>query len=132
MTRNPRSDLVIIPAPAPWINANQRLHWAARARLTRAWREAAGWHARADRIARFTSPVNIRAVVHKSTIARFDPHNLVPTVKAAVDGLVDARVLLDDDSEHLRVLSVEDGGRREKPCLVLLVTVAGTDGEVAS
>lgn len=31
-----------IPAPAPWVSANDRSHWATKARRTHHWRIAAG------------------------------------------------------------------------------------------
>ena len=39
--------------------------------------------------------------VHGRTRVRTDPANSYPTVKAVVDGFVDAGVLPDDDASHL-------------------------------
>lgn len=86
--------------PMPYLNSNQRLHWATKARRTRAIRDAAAWATKALRQAPMGA-VEITAVIHPKTNRRFDPHNLQPTVKAAIDGIVDARLIADDDSSRL-------------------------------
>ena len=92
---------VVIDVPAgEWLTSNGRYHWAQKARRTRALRVRAALAARAARIppmvrARLTGPVPGRPP------ARTDPANAYPTVKACIDGLVDAGVLPDDDAAHL-------------------------------
>ncbi|QHO91953.1 hypothetical protein CWT12_12405 [Actinomyces sp. 432] len=86
-----------------WITSNGpagRLHWAEKARRTRRLRERAGWEARRARIPAMPR-ARIDAYIHGRFRRRVDPANTYPTVKALVDGLVDARVLPDDDSRHL-------------------------------
>lgn len=87
----------------PRLNSNQRLHWATKARRTRLIRDTAAWVATSLREAPMER-AEITAVIHPKTAARFDPHNLQPTVKAAIDGIVDAGLLPDDDAK--RVVSV--------------------------
>ena len=92
-----------------WWTANDRLHWAQKAKRTKWIREAtrlaaraAGAYSRADLAAYVAYPRNNRA----------DPANVAATVlKAAIDGLVDAGVLPDDDSEHLPAVTI----RRDPP-----------------
>ncbi|WP_435110120.1 hypothetical protein [Nocardiopsis synnemataformans] len=84
----------------PYLNSNQRLHWATKARKTKAIRDTAAWATRALRQAPMAA-VEITAIVHPKTNRRFDPHNLQPTVKAAIDGIVDAQLIADDDSSRL-------------------------------
>jgi|GEM_PF-715921 len=83
------------------LTANQRAHWAVRARLTRTLRHAAAISARAQGI----EPMRrAHLTVHVSwpDRRRRDVHNVMPTIKAIVDGLVqDAGVLPDDDDTHL-------------------------------
>lgn len=97
---NPFPHALFIPQAADWINANDRGHWAKRAQLTRAWRHAAGFTARRHKIPRFES-AHIIATIHKATGRGYDASNLQPTLKAIVDGLVDAGVLDDDDNSRL-------------------------------
>lgn len=84
-----------------WLNANDRPHWAEKARKTKAIREAACVLARSHRIPAL-DVVLVLAYVHPSTNRKkWDPANWYPSVKAAVDGLVDAGVVVDDDHGHL-------------------------------
>jgi crossover junction endodeoxyribonuclease RusA len=109
----------IIPAPCEWITANQRAHRMEKARRTKLWRTAA--RAAANGIEPFTGPVHIYAHVVKPRQGRWDPLNWADTAKAAVDGLVDAQLLADDD--HLHVLGPDM--RRGDPgpnALVLTIT----------
>ncbi|MGH3503177.1 MAG: hypothetical protein ACRDQA_20120, partial [Nocardioidaceae bacterium] len=59
---------------------------------------------------------HIVAVYQPPDRRRRDPANLYPAVKACVDGLVDARVLPDDDAAHvvgpdMRLAPIARGGR---------------------
>ena len=98
-----------IPAPCDFLNSNQRIHRMAQAKLTKTWRAAAA-NAAAD-IAPLNPPVHITAHIWKPRGGRYDPNNLWPTIKAAVDGLVDAGLLTDDD--HTRVIGpdMRHGGK---------------------
>lgn len=82
------------------ISANDRLHWRARNRRTRYLRGLANDMARARRAPSYGA-AQIVAWVTWPNHARRDVHNLMPTLKALVDGLVDARVLPDDSDRHL-------------------------------
>lgn len=95
-----RTVTVALPPKLPLLNSNQRLHWATRARRTRLIRETAAWCTTALG-ERPMDAVEITAIVHPKTNRRFDPHNLQPTVKAAIDGIVDARLIADDDATRL-------------------------------
>lgn len=98
-TQTGRTVTVALPA-MPYLNSNDRPHWRTRGRKTKAIREAAAWATKALRQAPMNA-VEITAVIHPKTARRFDPHNLQPTVKAAIDGIVDAQLIADDDSSRL-------------------------------
>jgi crossover junction endodeoxyribonuclease RusA len=100
-----------VEAPADWINSNQRLHRMAVAKLTRLWREAGhdavarnGWEPYAGR-------VHIVAHIWKPRGGRYDPNNLWPTVKAAIDGVVESGLLADDDHLHVEGPDMRHGGK---------------------
>lgn len=123
--------ILVIEAPAPWINMNDRQHFHAKAALTKAWRERAAWAALQARIPRIDAPVTIEAAVHKATRRAFDAHNLLPTIKAAIDGLVKhpklggADVLADDDNAHLTALTIRQGAHDDHGArLVLTIRIA--------
>jgi hypothetical protein len=92
------------PFPCQHISANDRLHWRAKAPLTKAWRESAkaaglnaGWKNLPPSTVRFTfTGVLVR-----------DPHNMGPTEKACLDGLVDAGFWSDDDWRNVAVLPAQ-------------------------
>ena len=111
-----------VEAPAPWVNSNQRLHRMVAAKLTAAWR-AAGKVAGGD-VAPFAGPVHVVAHIWKPRGGRYDPNNLWPTVKACVDGLVEAGVFVDDDHLHMAGPDMRHGGKGG-PCLVFTVTELG-------
>lgn len=122
---------ILIPAPTKWMNANQRHgHWSERSGPTKLWRDAAKVLARQARIPALDR-VTITATVHRPDRRRnADAHNRYPTVKAVVDGLVDAGVLPDDCDRHLVSLTIRAGApvdKRRYP-LGLLTLDIETDG----
>lgn len=95
--------------PAKPITMNQRAHWSVKARTSRAWRNAAhiaavgASHGRGPK-ARAAGPRDVIVRFDVPGVRRRDPHNWHPTVKAIVDGLVDAGLWPDDTPDHVRVL----------------------------
>lgn len=85
-----------------WLSSNMRLHWAAKSKRV-AWlrddAKSVAWSWRRSMKGGFTDPVHITAHIGYATNGRADPANAHPTVKALVDGLVDAGVLIDDSHE---------------------------------
>ncbi|MCU1613732.1 MAG: Endodeoxyribonuclease RusA [Frankiales bacterium] len=115
-----------LPAGLPLLNANQRTHYAVRARLTATIRSAAMEAVAEDATlmaalaAAKPGPLYTRAhilgILHPPTRRRADPANWYPSFKAAVDGIVDAGVLEDDDHTRvigpdMRIGTVVKGGR---------------------
>lgn len=103
--------VIRFPPPAPTLNMNDRKHWAAKAKAAAAWREAAGWaaHDAANNGLQRNQPFSVVQLVIpvRSLKVRRDPSNWYPTVKAVVDGLVDAGVFADDSSKHLATVEPE-------------------------
>lgn len=101
---------IVLTPPCELINANQRLHHHAKAKLTRAWREAVP-----REIVCYKRPLHPRAhitvTIRFATNHRRDVGNYYPTAKAIVDGLVDAGVLPDDNDAHV----IGPDMRREYP-----------------
>jgi crossover junction endodeoxyribonuclease RusA len=123
--RPPGTWYVNVPVKASLLlNSNQRLHWAQRARLTAHWRELAAALARQAKV-----PALARAHVLAAYLPpdrrRRDPANLYPTVKALVDGLVDAGVLPDDDATHLDGPDMRLGEPSKPAYFVLTITDRG-------
>lgn len=116
--------------PGDRISMNDRLHWRPLRRLTRLWRQAA--HTGAldafpgrGPAGRCQGPCLVRVAFPVADPGRRrDPHNMAPTVKAIVDGLVDAGVWPDDNERWVTVLDSRfykpDG---PLPCARVLVTL---------
>jgi crossover junction endodeoxyribonuclease RusA len=88
------------------LSLNDRQHWQTKRKLTRAWRDHTrdlAVRAGIPHLARFT--VVLHYVPRDNR--RRDVDNVTPSLKAAVDGLVDAHVADDDDSTRYRLTSPE-------------------------
>lgn len=109
-----------IPQVADWISANDRLHWAKKARLTKTWRDAGLVYARRERLPRLDR-AEIRVHVHKTTARKFDPANLAPVAKACVDGFVDYGLLEDDSAEYLDGPDMRAGEKQTQAGLTVSV-----------
>jgi hypothetical protein len=87
----------------PRFSANDRLHFRAERSLKRTWRELAQVRARGLVGASFRPLQRAHVVVTQvpGSRRRTDPGNVAPAAKAAVDGLVLAGLLTDDDAAHM-------------------------------
>lgn len=102
---------ITVPAIVPFLNLNQRMHWAQKAKITKAWRARAGLHATLANLPKDLQRVHIVAHVTKPTNRQYDVHNLMPTLKACVDGLVDYGLIPDDTNKHLTGPDLRQGGK---------------------
>lgn len=91
--------------------------------VTKAWREAAAWIARVDRVQPFHRPVHITGTIHRANRQVWDVDGAVVTIKAAIDGLRDAGVLAGDDHRYVRSVTSEWGEPDpDAPRLVLAIS----------
>ncbi|MGA1037180.1 MAG: hypothetical protein ACO3VQ_05145 [Ilumatobacteraceae bacterium] len=95
-------DWTIIDRERPWTaNAERRMHYHQRARLVRETRERWGWLVKAAKVPELKR-ISIEATpLAKNKKWRPDVAACYPAVKAAIDGIVDAGVIYDDDDRHL-------------------------------
>lgn len=110
----------------PWqrqpLSANARLHWAERARVVGAIRtigKLAARQARIPRLEKFTAELHLLPPDNR----RRDQDNLVPTLKALVDGLIDAGIADDDDrTRHVMTAPIiHPHTRADRPAMWLVV-----------
>lgn len=90
----------LYPGKKPWLNANERAHWARRRDVTEHYRAETCEAAKAANL----QPVDrahVTALVSFNDNRRRDVGNLYPTFKACVDGLVDAAVVVDDSDMYV-------------------------------
>ena len=110
---------------ADWLNANDTRHWAPKARLVKNWRNLAHLIARQAKAPKGLHRVMIQAYIHKTNNRRYDAHNLMPTLKPIVDGLVDYGLIPDDHNTHLLGPIIEPGEKRDTPSITLVITPLG-------
>lgn len=112
--------------PAKRLSMNDRTHWRSKANATKLWRTAAyavalkpwgGWPPP-------WRPCFVRVTFPVRDNRRRDADNPAPTVKAIVDGLVDAGVWPDDSPEWVETL----GSRFAKGAEVVTVELIPWDG----
>ena len=110
-----------LPWTTPPLSANDRRHWraqAARVKEVRDYVRAAAWNSEftgrpaphlAERVA-------VTLTYYPRDRRRRDADNLVPTLKACCDGLVDAQVVDDDTpdlmTKHMPIIAAPDGDPR--------------------
>jgi crossover junction endodeoxyribonuclease RusA len=89
-----------LPFDRPPLNANQRLHWRRKADITRTLRDAA--HIAVKQL-KLAPCEHISVTLHfaPGDRRRRDADNLVPTLKALCDGLVDAGLVADDTPHYM-------------------------------
>lgn len=105
-----------LPYATPPLTANQRLHWAVKARTTADVRRTAMLLARAAKLPQGVEHVTIELHYTPRDRRRRDADNLVPTLKAACDGLVDAGLVPDDTPDLMtKHMPTIDPPSREAP-----------------
>lgn len=84
--------------------SNHRLHHMEKARQVKAWREAGCVLARAARIPKLSS-VDVECWGRYPTRRTPDVDAVAPCLKAVLDGIVDANVLVDDKPPFVRSIT---------------------------
>src|SRR5690606_16544581 len=103
--------LVLEFAKSEWWTSNTRFrHWAVEAKHKKAAREKARRAAESAGLPVFRR-AHVTAWIGYPRNGKADPSNVAPVVKAALDGMTDAGVWEDDDSEHVTAVTY----RRDVP-----------------
>lgn len=120
----PESFTLELPKLANWINANDKRHWAPQAKLVKTWRHGAHIYARQAKLPKGLQRVQVDAYVWKKAQMRYDPHNLMPTLKPVIDGLVtDYGLIPDDSSEYLAGPFIHHGGYGPEKLVLVIQSV---------
>ena len=119
---------LILNHASPPLSENHRMNRYARARVVRELRTTAGWWARSLRIRAEHVEVSLIWVV--ADRRKRDEDNVVPTLKALCDGLVDGGLVPDDTpqymSKQMPVIEYREGAQHHLE-LVVSVPVANLD-----
>lgn len=94
------------------LNANDRLYFRNKAKLTKFLRHLGATEGRKSKTTTYTKnrPCGLTVTIFSPTKRRMDPPNFYPTVKALVDGLTDAGVWTDDNHEVIKYMTFQYGG----------------------
>lgn len=108
--------------------SNARIHHMAKATIVKEWRTTARWLAVQARVPALPR-VSVACWGRYDTRVLPDVDAVAPTLKAVLDGIVDARVLVDDKAPFVQAITyrapVYDKGCR--PALVVVLTDLGRD-----
>lgn len=124
------SDRLVIELPLPpkELSPNARVHWARKAKRTRAYRDEANLRTRAASVHLRKLPWP-RATAHLTFYwpdkRRRDVRNAEHAMKAAYDGIVDAGVIPDDDANTLRHIPTDFELDATNPRVVVELTEQG-------
>lgn len=99
------------------LNANDRPHWTQKAKITAYLRATAAKEGQRYNCTSYSKkrPCGLVVTIHAPTKRRLDPPNFYPTIKALVDGLTDAGIWTDDNSEVIKFMTFKRGGPSEIP-----------------
>jgi hypothetical protein len=109
-----RTWTLTIPAPAKWLNSNDRTHPKLNNTVIQEWKKAAAVYARQAKMPK-RGAIHVEATLHFCDRRLRDAPNYYPTIKAAIDGLVLGEVLDDDDNLHVLSLLIRPGVPMPRP-----------------
>ena len=103
------------------LNSERRSHWSKRASLTKATRERFFWLAKEANIPKLdVVKIDVVPLVEsRRQVADVAAH--YPSAKAAIDGLVDAKVIPDDNGEHIKRITFWSPIQAEKEALRVVI-----------
>lgn len=90
---------ITLPLPARELSPNARVHWAKKAKITKAHRQAAGitaWAATGDSEPPGWKKAKMQIKAYFKTARYPDPTNFMASLKAYEDGIADAGVVEND------------------------------------
>jgi len=120
-----------LPWSRPPLTENSRLHHFPKAKLIREIRETGGWLVKQAKI----PPVGfceVTLVWVPSCARNRDDDNPTPTIKALADGIVDAGIVPDDSTKHMRRNpTVIDEPSKNPGMWLIIETTARTDTDLS-
>lgn len=123
---NVAETLVIeLPLPPKELSPNARVHYMAKSRAVKRYRQRAMLEAMAaqGRNVRAWSRATCQATFYHSTNRRRDKDNALASIKAGIDGIADARVIVNDS--ELTHLPVKIDIDKTNPRVVVELTAQG-------
>ena len=105
--------MIILPWPDKALNPNSRTHWAVKAKATKAYRQAAGWAARASKHkCDIGGIINLHITFMPPDKRRRDMDNMIASCKGLLDGIADGLGVNDSRfALHIGIGEVRKGGQ---------------------
>jgi len=91
-------------------SANNRLHWAKKARLMRVFKEDIAWQVKAVYREKPLALAHVRCIILHSTAHLYDYDNAYSVVKSLVDGLTMGGLIEDDSPRHITLSVHQERG----------------------
>ena len=108
----------------PWtLNSERSWHWSKRASRTKTTREKFFWLAKIEQMPHLEYvSIDVVPLTSSSTGQLADPASHFPAAKAAIDGIVDANVIDDDNGKHIQRITFWSPIRNNNDGLRLVIT----------
>tara|TARA_Y100001938_G_scaffold149843_1_gene238249 strand:+ start:4216 stop:4617 length:402 start_codon:yes stop_codon:yes gene_type:complete len=108
----------------PWtLNSERSWHWSKRASRTKTTREKFFWLAKIEKIPHLEYvSIDVVPLTSSSTGSIADPASHFPAAKAAIDGIVDANVIDDDNGKYIQRITFWSPIRNSNDGLRLVIT----------
>jgi Holliday junction resolvase RusA-like endonuclease len=117
---------ITLPLPPAALHAHNSGNWRSKAAPTRAYRQEAALLAKQEmRKERSSYPYEkgeLSIDFHFPNLRRRDTLNAVQGLKPAIDGLVDAGIILDDDWQRLTIGHIRSYLDKDNPRVCLVIT----------
>jgi Holliday junction resolvase RusA-like endonuclease len=118
--------IITLALPPTTLHAHNRGNWRSKAAPTRAYREEAALLAKQEmRRKRGSYPfekAELGIDIYFPNLRRRDTLNVVQGLKPAIDGLVDARLIDDDDWQRLKIGYIRSYLDKDNPRVCLTIT----------
>lgn len=109
--------------PAWTLNAERSWHWSKRASRTKSTREKFYWLAKIEQVPKLNYvSIDIIPLVKSGAGTIADPGSHFPSAKAAIDGIVDAGVIPDDNGKYIQKISFWSPQPNESVGLRVVIT----------
>jgi crossover junction endodeoxyribonuclease RusA len=116
-----RTWTLMLPPGLPLLSLNHRLHWAETARRKKGIRTAA-WAVTKQQKVPFLGRIRVTGEYQPPDRRKRDEDNLAVSLKAAIDGIRDAGVVLDDTADLVTFAGVRIGERYPRGRLLIHIT----------
>lgn len=114
--------IIHIPCQLTTLNKERNQFWANRHTATKTARQLAWAVTKQTKHPPITTPVHITATPHQTTNPLADPGAHYPTIKATIDGLVDAKLIPNDTGKHIHSITLNAPQPAENEGITLTIT----------